>query len=552
MRIQQLLPYIANQIAAGEVVERPASVVKELLENSLDAQADYIELEIEKGGLKRIQVTDNGKGIHQADLLLAVQPHATSKLQNADDLFNIRTLGFRGEALASISSIARLQITSSQDIDAGAWRVRVAGGELPHVEPAAHPLGTTVLVEDLFFNTPARRKFLRSDKAEFNQIEEIFKRIVLSNYQIGFGLKYNQRVIYQLPAAMDAYAQEKRISKIFGKQFLQHAVKIEFAVTGISLRGWVGLPSHTRSQADLQYIYLNGRIIRDKVVNHAVRTAYEDTVYPGRYPLFLLYLEIEANRVDVNVHPTKHEVRFHDSRLVHDFIYQSVLASLSKQPEAMQQSTQASISLNAKPYEFPAQNLYQVNEQITASYRDKVMKIAMLYEHYVFVQQAGDLLVIDLHQALFIMYFIELQQGFLQKNVPTKALLIPVVKALNADQITVLERHLALLDSLGIHVSILSSKQVILRAIPTYFSKVHPEKFLSALCQELVVTFDDSEQADYWLKVAAKVASRVVELNETIAQTVVDNFTRLSTQQIVNEKFYHLITPTLLNKLVQQ
>ena len=218
MRIKQLSAYLANQIAAGEVIERPASVLKELLENSLDAGANYIELDIEKGGLKQLRVTDNGAGIHKDDLLLAVSPHATSKLQAPEDLFNIHTLGFRGEALASIGSVARLQLFSCQDSSVGAWQINVAGYGDGQVMPTAHPVGTTVLVQDLFFNTPARRKFLRSDKTEFNQLEEIFRRIVLSHYEVGFLFKHNQRQLYQLPAVQNTLAQEKRIAKIFGSK----------------------------------------------------------------------------------------------------------------------------------------------------------------------------------------------------------------------------------------------------------------------------------------------------------------------------------------------
>ena len=293
MRIQQLSIQLANQIAAGEVVERPASVVKELLENAIDAKASHIEIEIEKSGVKRILIRDNGIGIAKDDLALALARHATSKIGSLQDLENVLSLGFRGEALASISSVSRLSLTSKTATQENAWQVRAQGREMQtSITPAAHPVGTTVIVEDLFFNTPARRQFLRADKTEFFRIEEIVKHVVLSHFHIAFTFKHNQKTLLQLPVANTHEAKQKRVAKICGSLFSQNAMWIEESSHGLLLSGWVADAEFTRSQSDGQYCYLNNRMLRDKLINHAIRQAYADLIYPGRYPAYVLYLEM--------------------------------------------------------------------------------------------------------------------------------------------------------------------------------------------------------------------------------------------------------------------
>ncbi|WP_417225034.1 DNA mismatch repair endonuclease MutL [Amphritea sp.] len=325
-RIHLLTPRLANQIAAGEVVERPASVVKEILENSLDAGASRIELDIEQGGVKLIRLRDDGQGIEKEDLALALSRHATSKILNLDDLEAVESLGFRGEALASISSVSRLTLTSrTADQEAG-WQVQTEGRDMTaEVSPAAHPQGSTVEVRDLFFNTPARRKFLKTEKTEFKHLEEVVKRLALSRFDVGFTLKHNQKVIHQLRPAVSESEQERRISTLLSPAFIENAMKVDVsaAASGLRLWGWVALPTFSRSQADLQYFFVNGRIIRDKVVAHALRQAYQDVLYHGRHPAYVLYMELDPKLVDVNVHPTKHEVRFRETRLVHDFIFRT-------------------------------------------------------------------------------------------------------------------------------------------------------------------------------------------------------------------------------------
>ena len=328
--IRLLSPRLANQIAAGEVVERPASVAKELIENALDAGARRIDIDIEQGGVKLIRVRDDGNGIGEEDLPLALSRHATSKIADLDDLEAVASLGFRGEALASISSVSRLALTSRTESQEAAAKVEVEGRDMDAtIAPAAHPVGTTVEVRDLFFNTPARRKFLRTEKTEFNHVEECVRRQALSRFDTGFTLRHNQRVVQSLRPAENPLDRERRIGSLCGQQFIDNAVVIDAEATGLRLWGWVALPTFSRSQADLQYFFVNGRVIRDRLVAHAVRQAYRDVLYNNRHPAFVLYLEVDPASVDVNVHPTKHEVRFRDGRLVHDFIFRTLHKALA-------------------------------------------------------------------------------------------------------------------------------------------------------------------------------------------------------------------------------
>ena len=328
--IRLLSPRLANQIAAGEVVERPASVVKELVENALDAGASRVDIDVEQGGVKLIRVRDDGSGISESDLPLALSRHATSKIESLDDLEAVASLGFRGEALASISSVSRLALTSRTEEQEAASRVEVEGRDMDaRISPAAHPVGTTVEVRDLFFNTPARRKFLRTEKTEFNHVEECVRRQALSRFDAGFTLRHNQRVVQSLRPAANPLDRERRIGALCGQQFIDNAVVIDAEATGLRLWGWVALPTFSRSQADLQYFFVNGRVIRDRLVAHAVRQACRDVLYNNRHPAFVLYLEVDPATVDVNVHPTKHEVRFRDGRLVHDFIFRTLHKALA-------------------------------------------------------------------------------------------------------------------------------------------------------------------------------------------------------------------------------
>ncbi|MEB7996277.1 DNA mismatch repair endonuclease MutL [Raoultella ornithinolytica] len=336
MPIQVLPPQLANQIAAGEVVERPASVVKELVENSLDAGATRIDIDIERGGAKLIRIRDNGCGIKKDELALALARHATSKIATLDDLEAIISLGFRGEALASISSVARLTLTSRTAEQQEAWQAYAEGRDQEvTVKPAAHPVGTTLEVLDLFYNTPARRKFMRTEKTEFGHIDEIVRRIALARFDVTINLSHNGKAVRQYRAVPEGGQRERRLGAICGMPFLEHALAIEWQHGDLTLRGWVADPLHTNpTLAEIQYCYVNGRMMRDRLINHAIRQACEDKLGADQQPAFVLYLEIDPHQVDVNVHPAKHEVRFHQLRLVHDFIYQGVLSVLQQQLNA--------------------------------------------------------------------------------------------------------------------------------------------------------------------------------------------------------------------------
>ena len=335
-RIQLLSPRLANQIAAGEVVERPANIVKELVENALDAGATRIDIEVEQGGIKTLRVRDNGIGIAKDDLVLSLSRHATSKIKSLDDLEAVGSLGFRGEALASISSVTRLTLTSCAQTTSDAWSVTTEGREMAaNLTPAAHPTGTTVEVRDLFYNTPARRKFLRTEKTEFTHLEETVKRLALSRYDVAFSLRHNQKTIYALKVADREIERERRVATLLSTGFMDSAVTLDVEAAGLQLQGWVGLPTFSRSQADMQYFFVNGRVVRDKLVVHAIKQAYRDVLYHGRHSAFVLYLWLDPKLVDVNVHPTKHEVRFRDGRLVHDFLFRTLHKALADvRPEA--------------------------------------------------------------------------------------------------------------------------------------------------------------------------------------------------------------------------
>lgn len=331
MTIKILPARLANQIAAGEVVERPASVIKELVENSLDSGATQIDIDIEKGGAKLIRVRDNGKGIAKDELGLALSRHATSKIHTLDDLEAIMSLGFRGEALASISSVSRLTLTSRPAAQEEAWSAYSEGRDMQvKLKPAAHPIGTTVEVLDLFFNTPARRKFLRTEKTEFAHIDELLKRIALSRFDVTINVRHNGKIIRQYRAAKNQLQTEKRIAAVCGNAFVRHMLRIELEHQGLKLHGWITTPEGARQQSDLQYCYVNGRMMRDKLINHAIRQSYEMSLKPDQFAAYVLFIELDPHQVDVNVHPAKHEVRFHQARLVHDFIYQALTDALSQ------------------------------------------------------------------------------------------------------------------------------------------------------------------------------------------------------------------------------
>ena len=331
-RIHTLNPALANQIAAGEVIERPASVVKELLENSIDAGATELIIRVEQGGSTLIEIMDNGRGIHAEDLPLAVMRHATSKIQTAEDLHAIVSLGFRGEALASIAAVSRLTLTSSQADDGIGYQVEVNGTAFDHqeIQAVAAPKGTHIRVQDLFFNVPARRKFLKKPGTEFGHIEEIVRRLALTHFDIRFVLEHNQSIKLNLPIADSGELRFQRVQQLLGRAFTENAYWMDADSINMRLTGWLGHPSDARAQADLQYVYVNGRIVKDKTISHALRMAYDGILHGHQHAGYLLFLEVDPENIDVNVHPTKHEIRFLNQREVHEFVRHYAKETLSQ------------------------------------------------------------------------------------------------------------------------------------------------------------------------------------------------------------------------------
>ena len=376
MPIKVLPPQLANQIAAGEVVERPASVVKELVENSLDAGATRIDIDIDRGGAKLIRIRDNGCGIGKDDLALALARHATSKITCLDDLEAILSLGFRGEALASISSVSRLMLTSRTADQSEAWQAYAEGRDMAvTVKPAAHPQGSTVEVLDLFYNTPARRKFMRTEKTEFTHIDEVVRRIALARFDVSVNLSHNGKLIRQYRAVKDPSQSSRRLASICSPTFVEHALEVEWTHGDLGIRGWVADPAGSRSLTDMQYCYVNNRMMKDRLINHAIRQAYQDQLKDDQQPAYVLYLDVDPHQVDVNVHPAKHEVRFHQSRLVHDFIYQAVMSVLQQAGNPVLAEPQAEEETPRwQPENRPAaggNHFSQPAEKSTHSQRDK-------------------------------------------------------------------------------------------------------------------------------------------------------------------------------------
>lgn len=486
--IKLLPPILANQIAAGEVIERPSSVVKELIENSLDAGASQIYIDIEDGGSGLIRVRDNGSGIYQEDLSLAVQRHATSKIYTIDDLYCIHSLGFRGEALASIASVARLTLTSRQKSADHAWQIQLEGKDLtPVLTPAAHPVGTTIEVANLFYNVPARRKFMRAPRTEFLHIEEIVKRLALTNCQVGFTLTHNQKVVLKLNADTQPECTEQRIAKLLGSTFIENAVYFEQSNHGMKFYGWFGNAQTARSQNDQQFFYLNGRAIRDKVINHAIRQVSQDLCPDGRFPCYVLYLEIPVSEVDINVHPTKHEVRFKEARLVHDFIYQA-LAQCFNPTATICEPVSSGYTNNATP-SYPTYtasvaerpSALQIREQV-ASYQTitqpkTVLHLQVQFGRYGLVLVEDHWYIIDCVAAL---HFIISQNAHKQ----AQPLLLPISIKLSAKQIEAIENWQDIFITQGIDIAGINDNTLVIRAMPALLNYVNWEMALTELSKE--------------------------------------------------------------------
>ncbi len=532
MRIHALPPQLVNQIAAGEVVERPASVVKELVENCFDAGASQVTVEIEQGGARLIKIRDNGCGIEKDDLPLALSRHATSKIQSLQDLEQVATMGFRGEALPSISSVSRLNLISRvKDTDC-AWRVQADGSEEElDPQPDPHPPGTTIEVCDLFYNTPARRKFLKTDKTEFAHIDTLFKRMALSRFDIAFELRHNQREIYNFKKAEEQAEQEQRVALIFGHSFLENSVSIEFNASGMRLYGWVGLPTFSRSQQDMQYFYVNGRLIKDRLVTHAIKQAYQDVLFHGRHPVYVLYLELDPGLVDVNAHPQKLEVRFREGRTVHDFLFKALHRSLAdvrpkdqnaaiaSQPESnipatesrpavqqvvdfqplpaaeeksvTRQSYQPSTASrqSSLPLDVDAQieaytqliaptNTFEIQEpHVTDLPKADIAPplgyaVAHLHDVYILSETQNGIILVDAHAAHERITYERFKRQYHQGEVPSQPLLLPIQISVSSAEADLADDQQAFFMSLGLELNRMGEELIVVRSIPALLSGV--------------------------------------------------------------------------------
>jgi DNA mismatch repair protein MutL len=546
-RIHLLSPRLANQIAAGEVVERPASVAKELLENSLDSGARRIDVEVEQGGVKLLKVRDDGSGIAADDLPLALARHATSKIRELEDLEAVLSMGFRGEALASISSVSRLTLTSRTADAEQAWQVETEGRDMePRVQPAAHPVGTSVEVRDLFFNTPARRKFLRAEKTEFDHLQEVIKRLALARFDVGFHLRHNGKTVLSLHEAGDEISRARRVAAVCGPAFLEQALPIEIERGGLRLWGWVGLPTFSRSQADLQYFYVNGRMVRDKLVAHAVRQAYRDVLFNGRHPTFVLFLEIDPATVDVNVHPTKHEVRFRDSRMVHDFLYGTLHRALADVRPEDQVAAPAAVSPMVRPtglaagefgpqgemglaasiletpapsmqpswrgagsgYQQPAVSPGVSTGEAQAAYREYFSPlptaqaqpmpqeqgdipplgyaVAQLKGVYILAENAQGMVVVDMHAAHERITYERLKQAMASEGLRGQPLLVPESIALSQREADCAEEHGEWFQRLGFELQRLGEESVAIRQIPVLLKQAEATQLVRDVLADLL------------------------------------------------------------------
>ena len=519
--IRRLPSHLANQIAAGEVVERPASIVKELVENSLDAGARHITVILKQGGLQLISVQDDGLGIPVEELPLALAPHATSKISRAEDLAAITSMGFRGEALASMGSVARVQITSRNVGTDRGWTVYGPAARDKPV-PAAHPQGTSVTVQELFFNTPARRRFLRSERTEYRHCEDVVRRMALSRFDVGFELQHNQRSIFKLPVADTPAKQAQRVMRLCGPAFMQQALGFDFQHGDMQLHGWIGLPQAARPQSDLQYFFVNGRIIRDRVISHALRQAYADRLYPGRHPAYVLYLSLNPAEVDVNVHPTKHEVRFHQGRLVHDFLVRCVNNALNQQndssslPYARQPldwhtpaSGNAPVAGSSSRPTANASRLAEASPGYAVTAENEAVGpfgpvLAVLRNRYAVCEQPQGVILIDIPrlQADDLLQQFRAQQA---TGVARRPLLIPLNLNLGIDAAWI-EQTRDVFEQLGFDLGVSGKESILLRRTPVLLERMDLKQLVPAWLGE--VARQPSPEPAMVLQTLARLAPR--------------------------------------------
>jgi DNA mismatch repair protein MutL len=512
-----LLPdLLIDQIAAGEVVERPASALKELLENSVDAGASEIEVRLTQGGIKQIQVTDNGGGIPGAELALALSRHTTSKIASLEDLERVGSLGFRGEALASIASVTRITFTSRTPDAEHAWQIETEGGAQSGVLPAAHPVGTTIEARDLYFNTPARRKFLKTEATEYAHCDEMFKRIALAHPEVGFTLQHNGRVAWHLRPSTLA----QRVHDILGADFAQASLPIDVDAAGLRISGFAGVPAYSRASRDAQYCFVNGRFVRDKLITHALREAYQDVLHQARHPAYVLFLYLDPAAVDVNVHPTKIEVRFRDSRAVHQFLYHALNKALAHSrgeagvgsetaqlPDFGRQTSgftnyfrpmQSQMPLAAnEPSSFYSTLFAGAQETLatapppyTAGPTQSEIPplgfaLGQLHGVYILAQNEKGLVLVDMHAAHERVVYEQLKQALDARAVPTQPLLVPAALTVGPLDVATVEEQGATLTQLGFEMAVLSPNSIAVRAIPALLHDADPNELARAVLQDL-------------------------------------------------------------------
>ena len=498
MTIRLLPDVLVNQIAAGEVVERPASVVKELVENALDAGARRIDIDLEEGGARLIRVRDDGAGIPAAELPVAVQRHATSKIASLDDLEAVATLGFRGEALPSIASVSRLRIASRRAGDDNGNALQVEGGRVGEVAPSPQPPGTTVEVRELFYNVPARRRFLRAERTELGHIEEWLRTLALARPEVEVRVSHNGKPLrrYRGEAAAETGA---RLVDALGEEFSRNALQVEHAAAGLRLHGWIAQPGYNRASTDQQYLFVNGRGVRDRNIAHAVRQAYSDVLFHGRHPAYVLFLELDPRAVDVNVHPAKHEVRFRDPRLVHDFVYRTLHEALAGTRAGTPANAAANTAAHGVPAMAPAfqprqadmaLKLAEAPAQYAALYAPTHPgptlpmtqppadagtgrvpplghALAQLHGIYILAESAEGLVVVDMHAAHERIGYEKLKAAHDGTGVRVQPLLVPQALAVSAREAEVAEREAATLAALGFELSRSGPQSLLLRSVPT-------------------------------------------------------------------------------------
>jgi len=524
--IQPLPDVLINQTAAGEVVERPASVVKELVENALDAGATRVDIDLEEGGARLIRVRDDGGGIAPDELPLAVSRHATSKIASLDDLEMVSTLGFRGEALPSIASVSRFLIASRRPGDAHGMALPVEGGRVGELAPRQHPPGTTVEVRELFFNVPARRRFLRAERTEQGHIEEWLRSLALARPDVELRVSVNGKPARRYRGGGELFSDE-RLHETLGAEFARHALRVEHAGAGLRLHGWIALPAYSRASADQQYLYVNGRSVRDRSVAHAVKQAYSDVMYHGRQPAWVLFLELDPARVDVNVHPAKHEVRFRDTRLVYDFVYRTLQQALAgtragQQPAAAEsadarafggaavsgrgvgalQASQAGLALRTDEARAGYAALYGMGQPqqpaATPASASSALPaaddtaapplgyaLAQLHGIYILSQCAGGLIVVDMHAAHERIAYEKLKRAHDHEGLRVQPLLVPQAVAVSEREADVAEREAGTLAELGFEVSRTGPGSLLLRGVPALLAEGDSEALLRDVLADL-------------------------------------------------------------------